>query len=314
MNSALRAGLSGCLAVLTITGCQREAATDAVPPKAADAQQTSATDIRSDPLRQAFFGELHLHTAYSLDAYIFGNTMNDPFVAYRFAQGEEVTLASGVKKRIRKPLDFAAVTDHAEALGEYELCTNASSAQYNSPICTGIRGGDLRPFGAVFAGLAKSPANRLADLCGEDGKLCRDAIESPWKRTQQAAAQNYKPGKFTTFVAWEFSANAPEGKFGMMHRNVIFRSDKVPLPVLGLRGHRRGPAHLPREELHRRLQGADDSAQPELLLGAPVLGQELGRYGVDAGRPGATRAYGSPGRDHADQGQLRMPDRHRHHR
>ena len=90
MNSALWAGMSGCLAALAMAGCQREAAKDAVPPKAADAQQ-SATDIRSDPLRQAFFGELHLHTAYSLDAYIFGNTMNDPFVAYRFAQGEEVT-------------------------------------------------------------------------------------------------------------------------------------------------------------------------------------------------------------------------------
>ena len=87
-----------------------------------------------------------------------------------------------------------------------------------------------------------------------------------------------------------------------------------PVPVLGLRWHRRGPAHLPREELHRRLQGADHSAQPQLLLGAPVLGQELGRYGVDAGRPGATRAHGPPGRDHADQGQLRMPDRYRHHR
>ena len=232
----LWAALSGCLAVLAMAGCEREPATDAAPPKAAVAQQTSATDIRSDPLRQAYFGELHLHTAYSLDAYIFGNTMNDPFVAYRFAQGEEVTLPNGVKKRIRKPLDFAAVTDHAEALGEYELCTNASSAQYNSPVCTGIRGGDLRPFGAVFAGLAKTPAKRMADLCGEDGKLCRDAIESPWKRTQQAAAQNYKPGKFTTFVAWEFSANAPEGKFGMMHRNVIFRSDKVPHPFSAFDG------------------------------------------------------------------------------
>ena len=218
-----------------MAGCEREPATDAAPPKAADAQQTSATDIRSDPLRQAYFGELHLHTAYSLDAYIFGNERNDPFVAYRFAQGEEVALANGVKRRIRKPLDFAAVTDHAEALGEYELCTNASSAQYNSPVCTGIRGGDLRPFGAVFAGLAKTPANRLVDR-GEDGKLCRDAIASPWKRTQQAAAQNYKPGKFTTFVAWEFSANAPEGKFGMMHRNVIFRSDKVPHPFSAFDG------------------------------------------------------------------------------
>ena len=114
--------------------------------------------------------------------------MNDPFVAYRFAQGEEVTLANGVKKRIRKPLDFAAVTDHAEALGEYELCTDPFSAQYKSPICTGVRGGDLRPYGALFSGLATSPAKRMAAICGEDGKACHDAIDSPWKRRRRSRA------------------------------------------------------------------------------------------------------------------------------
>ena len=69
-RNALWAALSGCLAVLAMAGCEREPATDAAPPKTGGAQQTSAIDIRTDPLRQAYFGELHLHTAYSLNVYL----------------------------------------------------------------------------------------------------------------------------------------------------------------------------------------------------------------------------------------------------
>ncbi len=184
--------------------------------------------IKRNPLKDAYFGELHLHTAYSLDAYIFGNTMNDPSTAYRFAKGETVKLPTGVPKRIKKPLDFAAITDHAEALGEYEVCTNPEMENYNSDTCKGIRNGDMQPFQDIFAGLAVSPPKRQVGICGKDGASCLDAIEGPWLRIQQAANDHYEPGKFTSFVAFEFSANAPEGKGGMMHRNVIFKSAEVP--------------------------------------------------------------------------------------
>jgi hypothetical protein len=181
--------------------------------------------------KNAYFGELHLHTAYSLDAYIFGTTMNDPFTAYRFAKGEEVTLPTGVKKRIKAPLDFTAITDHSEALGEYEICTDEEMAGYTSSTCKGIRNSDMKIFQDIFAGMAITPPKRVEEICGADGATCRKAVTGPWQRTQQAAAENYEPGKFTGFVAYEFSANAPEGEGGMMHRNVIFRSDKVPETV-----------------------------------------------------------------------------------
>jgi len=181
-----------------------------------------------DVAKQAYFGELHLHTAYSLDAYIFGNTMNDPFLAYRFARGEEVTLPTGLKKRIREPLDFAAITDHAEALGEYEICTNPDLPGYKTETCTGVRAGDMGFYQRVFTGLAEATPKRVETICGKDGATCREAVSGPWQRIQQAAAQNYIPGTFTSFVAYEYSAQAPEGESGMMHRNVIFRGDKVP--------------------------------------------------------------------------------------
>lgn len=195
------------------------------------ARPAADREVGAVPRRNAYFGELHLHTAYSLDAYIFGNTMNDPFAAYRFAQGEKVALPAGGTKRIGTPLDFATVTDHAEALGEYEICTNPERAGYRSETCQGIREGDLKPFAQIFDGLAKTPAKRLVGVCGENGGQCEKAIVAPWSRIQRAAAESYQPGKFTTFVGFEYSANAPEGAGGMMHRNVIFRSADVPETV-----------------------------------------------------------------------------------
>jgi hypothetical protein len=235
-------GASALLAVgsflLGLGGCSPDRPDEeaSAPPAAGASIAEREAAAPANPLKDAYFGELHLHTAYSLDAYIFGNSMNDPFVAYRFARGEEVALPTGVQKRIVAPLDFAAITDHAEALGEYEICTNPEMAGYDSETCQGVRAHDMKPFQEIFAGTSKTPAQRLADLCGEDGEACVEAVSGPWAQIQEAAAQNYEPGTFTSFIAFEYSAGAPEGGGGMMHRNVIFRSDTVPAPFSAFEG------------------------------------------------------------------------------
>ncbi|MCE2559522.1 MAG: DUF3604 domain-containing protein [Acidobacteria bacterium] len=88
---------------------------------------------QSDPLRQAFFGDLHTHTAFSLDALGRGG-FQTPDDAYRFARGEAIGLGplddEGQPTRVAqlvRPLDFAAVTDHSEWLGEVSVCTDPSS-------------------------------------------------------------------------------------------------------------------------------------------------------------------------------------------
>jgi hypothetical protein len=146
------------------------------------------------PLKDVYFGELHLHTAYSLDANIFGNSVNDPFEAYKSAKGETVELPTGVAKRIKTPLDFAAMTDHAEALGEYEICTNPARDGYDSETRQGIRANDQKPFQEIFAGISEAEPKRLEDICGADGRACVAAMPAPWSRVQQAAAENYEPG------------------------------------------------------------------------------------------------------------------------
>ena len=76
----------------------------------------------ANPLRHPYFGELHVHTAWSLDAFVIA-ALNGPDEAFRFAKGEPArsSLNNAEETRLSRPLDFAAVTEHAEWLGEYGL-------------------------------------------------------------------------------------------------------------------------------------------------------------------------------------------------
>src|SRR6056300_1995383 len=91
------------------------------------------------------FGDLHVHTALSLDANTQG-TLNNPDDAYRYAKGQSLYLqpynAAGISTRISKlkqPLDFAAVTDHAELLGEVRICLDPKSQKSTSLQCMAYR-------------------------------------------------------------------------------------------------------------------------------------------------------------------------------
>ena len=94
-----------------------------------------------EPLKRPLFGDTHIHTAYSFDAST-QDTRNTPRDAYRFAQGEEVGLqpydAQGKAARsvrLRRPLDWTMVSDHAELLGEVRSCTDPKAPGFDSDIC-----------------------------------------------------------------------------------------------------------------------------------------------------------------------------------
>jgi len=190
-----------------------------------------------NPLRNVYYGDLHVHTTYSFDAHAF-DVRTTPDQAYRFAQGDSVALppldASGhgtQTLRIAQPLDFAAVTDHSEYLGEVEICTTPGSATYDSATCQAYRGdvySAVRQFGV---GLTAKPPRRFADICGADNQICLQEAAAVWQREQAAAAAAYDRSAqctFTSFVAYEYSAST---SISTLHRNVIFRNDHVPLPI-----------------------------------------------------------------------------------
>jgi hypothetical protein len=193
-----------------------------------------AAAVPSNPLREAYFGELHLHTGYSMDANVFGNKL-DPRMAYRFAKGEEVTLGdTGIRQHIIAPLDFAAVTDHAEGIGLLSLCYTPGSRTYWRMECIGVRYKMLPLFPRLFKANTQSgdePAVYLPEACGEHGMSCIKAAQTVWQDIRNAANEHYAPGKFTTLVGFEYSPTLVSG--GMLHRNVIYRNDTVPDTVFG---------------------------------------------------------------------------------
>jgi hypothetical protein len=211
--------------------------------------QAAASCANHTPLRQALFGDLHVHTAISMDAWIMGTRLR-PDDAYRFARGEEVRVAPmdaeghGTRAiRQERPLDFVAVTDHSENFGSVGLCTAPGSAIYDAEDCKAYRGESQE--------LARAQASADADLgssakliikrmmgmnsalvCGADGERCREAGALVWQEIQNAAARwnDAAPScGFTSLIGYEYSLTPELTK---IHRNVIFRNSKVlPLPI-----------------------------------------------------------------------------------
>ena len=196
---------------------------------------------RRDPLRVALFGDLHVHTALSFDATIFG-TRTIPSDAYSFAQGAPIGLApmdvNGQPTRqvtLGRPLDFAAVTDHAEFLAETDFCTTPGSPAYNTPRCRTYRRGAMAggvgsaiAFGSFGQALTQESPERYEELCGADGQRCLVRAAQFWGQIQQAAEDAYDRSaacSFTSFVGYENTATTGGAN---LHRNIIFRNATVP--------------------------------------------------------------------------------------
>ncbi|MFT5605486.1 MAG: hypothetical protein ACI9G5_002456 [Paracoccaceae bacterium] len=193
-------------------------------------------DYRST--RQPLFGDLHVHSSYSFDSYI-SSQRNDPSAAYRFGRGEEITLpdadgAQAVKAQLRRPLNFMAVTDHAEFLGPINICTQDSGKLgYWFPACMMTRSSNfiLQMLSANYwvqlgvAGTDKDKETSFACTLSD----CDAAEKSAWQNIQKATQEHNDECKFTTFVGYEYT-DAPD--FNNLHRNVIFRNDVVTdLPI-----------------------------------------------------------------------------------
>lgn len=186
--------------------------------------------------RRPMFGDLHVHTSYSFDSYV-SSQRNDPSAAYRYARGEAITLsdadgAQTLKAQIQRPLDFTAVTDHAEFLGPINLCTqDASKLAYWFPVCIAGRSDwyIVQLLAANYwakIGVVDDSAEKGESFVCTMGD-CDAAHREAWGGIRAAAEEHYDRSEecsFTTFIGYEYT-DAPN--YANLHRNVIFRNDQV---------------------------------------------------------------------------------------
>jgi len=177
----------------------------------------------SNPLRDAYFGETHMHTAYSLDAYI-GGTRLTPDDAYRFAKGESV-IVDGQQLSRKRPLDFVAVTDHAEYLGEMYSTLVEGAPGHDQDLLKQLR--NLQTLEEKQQWFLKYVVENNRGTTPQHPSFFAgpETVKSAWQVAIDAAERNNDPGKFTAFVAYEWSG-APNG--GNLHRNIIYRDGQVP--------------------------------------------------------------------------------------
>ena len=178
----------------------------------------SAVSLGADEAAKVYFGDLHVHTSYSFDAYIFG-TRAGPDDAYRFAKGEPIEHPGGFEMRIDRPLDFYAVSDHAFFLGILNAAEDPAHPLHRHRMARKMRNPASNRKRQTSAFAPYYIYLRLHNRPQDSRRA--------WRRIIEAANHHYEPGEFTTFIAYEYSANYSING-GNLHRNVIFRGDAAP--------------------------------------------------------------------------------------
>ena len=172
--------------------------------------------VDADYPKNVYFGDTHLHTRNSADAYSLGNLNLTPADAFRFAQGQELTAHNGMRVQLRRPLDFLVVSDHSEYLGGYYRFN------VNDPIVTAtdagvqwqdfVREGNPNQMMGTFTGSMADP-EAYPPFPKETQKLI-------WEDVTLTADDHNQPGRFTAFIGYEWTAMINGNN---LHRVVIYR-------------------------------------------------------------------------------------------
>lgn len=217
--------------ILLIHACDRSEETRAMAPETRSGSETmtatepataSSTEANA---KNAYFGDLHVHTMYSFDAFTFGTTAS-PDEAYEFAKGGVITHPGGFDMQLKEPLDFYSVTDHAFYMGSIPAMVDPSTRLSNHEIAAGMD--DLSTADKRMAQFQKILNFLGTERRGEllDETVFRDA----WEDIKAAANRHNDPGRFTAFIGYEYTASS--GIQENLHRNVIFAGAEGPdLPM-----------------------------------------------------------------------------------
>lgn len=182
----------------------------------------SPVAAQTAPERNAYFGEQHVHTSWSFDAYIFGNHITGPADAYKYAKGETIKHPLGYDIKITTPLDWMGVTDHSEYAGVVRLSNDPHSPISKLPIASKLKVRDAADIQRIYLWLGTSMIQEKPI----EALVQPEISDTVWKSNNDAADAANEPGKFTAFCSYEWTSN-PD--YRNMHRNVYFKDcAKVP--------------------------------------------------------------------------------------
>ena len=215
--------LSAIIVIVMVSACVRvddptlSSALDLDNPEPPPTLET----VEHKDTRNLLWGDLHVHTSLSYDSYGFGVRIL-PDDAYRYFKGGTISHGAGYAVRAKRPIDFAAVTDHAEFLGAPRYLAG-ENAEYN-PLPEVLASGNPLKITWHWLYTAITTKNeRPADVYGDIEGLS-EVSAAAWQTTIDAAEAHNDPGRFTSFIAYEYTS-MPGGQ--NLHRNVIFKGSKV---------------------------------------------------------------------------------------
>jgi hypothetical protein len=180
--------------------------------------------VEKNPDRNAYFGEEHIHTSWSVDAWLMGNRVTGPDDALKYAQGQPIKHPMGYDIKIETPMDFMGVTDHSEYVGVTKEANTPGSAVSKIPEAQPLILQDpnnqadvQKTFTYLVNLMAGAPVKAL---------MAPAVAGTIWKENVKIADANNHPGKFTAFCSYEWTSMP---NFRNLHRNVFFKDcSKVP--------------------------------------------------------------------------------------
>jgi len=207
------------LAGAILSGCSGPESSTALVSGTAEKHSAPAvaTAETSETAKYVYWGDSHLHSSYSTDAGLFGNTL-DPDQAYRFAKGEAVTSSAGVEARIIRPLDWLVVADHAENLGLAPMARESNPALLAHPwgkrFYDAFSSGDFVRAFALWGGAQAKGVDPMPDPA---------LMRTVWDRMLGFAQQHNQPGEFTALLGYEWTSSPGASN---LHRVVVFADNE----------------------------------------------------------------------------------------